>query len=998
MARVFASLSEILRSHGGTVEKFIGDAIMTVFGVPAAHDDDPERAVRAAFECRSRLEELRAGSAVALVLRIGVNTGEAVADTSRTEQFLVTGTPVNLASRLQQAAAPGEILVGALTQRLTRGAVTYGDVREIDAKGFGRVTAWPAERLASALSVEHRGLEGRRAPLIGREDDLRLLGEAYARVERDRTASLVTIHGPPGVGKTRLLAEFAAIVGPRRCFTGRCLPYGQGITLYPIQQILRAHLGIDPSDDRTQAATKLAARLEALIDDDRERGALGARLGAILGLALTSDPRIVITSADIAEELRWGVRTYFERASEREACVLVFEDVHRAEDALLDLIEHLTASTRAPLLIVCLARDDISSARKGWGSRAATALTVPLAPLTDDGARALVAALDDRGELNAAARAEVVSRAEGNPLYVEELLRVFVDPQINDGRAASSAPDVPATLQGVIAARLDRVTPEVKALLQRASLVGRLFSAAALEAIGGAPVRVDLLRDAIDRDLLIETDETAPGGGEAYRFKHGLIREVAYGTVPKGERVRMHDNYGRWLDERFGDRRFEVAEIVAYHAEQAFLLATELGRPGAEELGARALASLNAVAMNARHRQDRAALGLYERAVAVATRLGSESAMRSEAIAGLAVTRFTRFGERDGLERAREMFRGSAPTEMSMRVLTALGYALMADGRPAEYMPILDQAVAIARAIGDPNLIAEALGVRANASYQSGDAASYVRLVDEALEYARRSGAARQLPVLLVHRHVMAARRAEFTLALEIESEIEAAAPHPLSTAALAWQARRTALRCAMGDSAGAVRIAERSLEIAREHASRLVLALQLWHLGEALLELGQAERARDILSEATTLFTQLGQRGQIPEVTARRARARIRLGDLDGARADLEIARAALIPADVESVSIVALASAELSDALGDASAADGHFREAVAALEDSLFRAYLAQARTAYARFLIRQRRSDEARGQLEAARSIYRDELAGPRRDEIDELLLRCKVSVP
>ena len=970
---------------------------MTVFGIPMAHDDDPERAVRAAFRCRERLAELNAGSQLPLELRVGVTTGEAVADTTRREQFLVTGAPVNLAARLQTAAAPGEILVGALTRRLTRGAVVYGDVRSIAAKGFGSAEAWPAEKLTSALPAERDGITSGRSPLVGRERELQALVDEFDAVEREGTASLVTISGPPGIGKTRLVAEFIELVGGDRAFFGRCLPYGQGITLHPIRQILRAHLGVDADDDQARVIAKLDHRLRELTPDPREQEALGARLRSVLGLARSDELLATVAATEVADQLRWAVRRYFEADAGAGPRVLVFEDLHRAEDALLDLIEHLSATRHAPLLIVCIARPEFHEMRTGWGGRAPRGRSWQLGPLSDEESRSLIENLDAAGDLDAPSRADVIARAEGNPLYVEELLRVFVDPDPAPQGATQRASDVPATLVGVITARIDRVTPEVKTLLNHASLVGRLFSTAALEAIAGEPVRAASLDDAIRRDLLVDTLEAAPGGGKAFRFKHGLIRDVVYGTVPKGERVRMHDNYARWLERTYGDRRGEVAEIVAHHAEQAFVLAHELGRAESEALGLRALELLNSVALSARLRQDNAALGLYDRATAVAERLRAETPLRVEVIASRAVARYWRYGERETFERARAMYRDGPPTATSVRLLLAIGFGGMADGRPDEYIPVIDEAVATARAIGDPNLVAETLGVRANASYQSGDAQDYLERVDQAIVYARRSGATRELTRLLVLRYVMAVRRGEFTLAMAIEAEIEAKPPPPTSGAELGWLARRTELRHAIGDEEGAVAIADRALEYAREQGGRMVLGIQLWHLGDALMALDRCARARDVLVEATTIFVQLGQRGQIPEVAARCARARVRLADYEGARRDLESAEAVLLASDAESVSIVALAGAELADAFGDEALADTRFRASIAALEGSFFRVHLARARTAYATFLLSLGRRAEAREQLVAARAVYTDQLAARRRAEIDALLERCGVPV-
>lgn len=993
LSRVFDELRGILEAHGGTVEKFIGDAVMSVFGIPAAHDDDADRALRAAITCRDRVESVRGGLAIPVQLRIGIATGEVVADTDRREQYLATGTPMNLVARYQAAAAPNEILVDPLTRRLTGGAVEFGEPRLVDAKGFGTVTAWPALRLTSAVPTEHRGIEGRRAPFIGRAVELSALIDAFKSVALERHSRLITIIGPPGVGKSRLVSEFTDGLS-QQSFRGHCLPYGQGITLYPIRQILRGHLGISQADDRADVEEKLQARSRALIAYEREREAVVMCLRVFLGLTEPSESGGV-SGPGTADELRWGLRRYFERIS--NPCVIVVEDLHRGEDALLDLIENLSASKKAPVLIVCVARPEFAERRPEWAPRAAGGRTIDLRPLSDDQAQSLLDALDDRKELSPRTRADVVARAEGNPLFLEELLRATVDAEPNSLTASGGLARVPATLQGVIAARIDRVSPELKRVLNRASIVGRLFSTMALEAIGGEPVIPAALEEAVRRDLVVESVERPIGGGASYRFKHGLIRDVAYASVPKHDRLVMHENYGHWLEEMFGDRRGEIAEIIAHHAEEAFLLAAELALAEAETLGLRALELLNSVSLSAQHRQDPAVVGLYERAAAVASRLRSESTLRSDALAGRAVARFLRFGEHDGLEAVRDKCSGGPTSEPYVRLLLILGFQAMAEGRPSAYIPLIDEAVAAARELGDPNVVAEALGVRANASYQSGDAEEYLQRVDAAIAYARSEGASREMPRLLLLRYVMATRRGEFTLAMGLESEIDQLMPPLVPPADAGWAARRVALRHAIGDSAAAVRIARQSLESSREYASRMIVGLLLWHLGDALIEIGQCEEARDVLEEAIAINIQLGQRGQIPEVAARCARARLRLGDFGGARKNIALAEEAVLSSDLESAAVVALANAELAESGGDIDAADASFSRAISMLEPTLFRVFLAQVRTAYARFLLGQRRWADAREQLQAAQSAYTDQFASRRRIEVDDLLSRVTTRV-
>src|SRR5438552_1049786 len=552
LARTFEAAGLVLESHGGTVEKFIGDAVMAVFGGPTAHDDDADRAVRAAFALRERIADL-ANAGVPFEVRIGINTGEAVAGTGDGAQCLVTGPVVNLGARLEQAAGTGEILVGPLTQRITNRGVHYGPPREIEAKGAGRVEVFAARSLASAVPEQHRGIEGLHAPLVGRDRELRILRDAFGRVGAERTPSLVTVFGAAGAGKSRLTTEFTAAVGAAQVRVGRCLPYGEGITFYPMQQILRSDAGIDLSTPRAEAIEALRAAVERTVGAD-EAASVARRLEVVLGLTEAPEALADIPAEDLMEELRWGVRRFFERRASAPL-VLVFEDLHWAEQALIELIEHLAEWARAPLLIVCLARPDFREIRPTFGASAANAVAITLSPLGPDDTRLLIRELLAIDALSEEVRADVVARAEGNPLYVEEFLRTLIETgriERRDGRWVAlgeiRAVELPPTLQGLITARLDRVAPEVKRLLHAASIVGRLFSTSALGAIAGAAPSLDLLREAARRDLIVEADERAPGEGRVHRFKHALFREVAYSTIPKAERLRMHDNYGRWLE------------------------------------------------------------------------------------------------------------------------------------------------------------------------------------------------------------------------------------------------------------------------------------------------------------------------------------------------------------------------------------------------------------------------------------------------------------------
>jgi class 3 adenylate cyclase len=1010
LSRMFEAARAILEAHGGTVEKFIGDAVMAVFGVPTAHDDDADRAVRAAFALRERVAEL-GRDGLPFDVRIGINTGEAVTGTGETAQFLVTGPVVNIGARLEQAASTGEILVGQLTARLTRGSVDYADARQVDAKGAGRIEAYSARVLLSAMPEQHRGLEGLRAPIIGRDRELRLLREAFERVGAERTPSLVTLFGAAGAGKSRLIAEFTTSIGAANVRIGRCLPYGEGITFYPIQQIVRRDAALDLSAPRAEAVARLRAVTDAAIEDRGEADRVARRLEVVIGLADARDALPDVAEQDLMEELRWGVRRYLERRA-NAPLLLVFEDIHWAEQALLDLIEHLAEWSRAPLLIVCLARPDLRELRPTFGANAANAAAITLSPLGADDTRRLIHELLAIDALSDDLRSEVITRAEGNPLYVEEFLRTLIE----TGRIAQrdskwvaegaiSAVEIPPTLQGLITARLDRVSPDVKSALQAAAIVGRLFSTSALAAIAGAPPSSELLREAARRDLIVEADERAPGEGRVHRFKHPLFREVAYATIPKSERVRMHDNYARWLETTLGDRAEELREVVGYHAEQAYRYAAELGRPNARELGARALAVLMAAADRARDRFDQhAAWKLYERASVIAEATEADPIVRANA-RGYAVLGHLNFVPADeSSDRALEDAVAIARTADANRVLVRLMEwqakdAFNRKGDPERAREIAAALPDLARATSDDDLLAETLIACGILAYWRNDRAAEERFYLESVEAGRRSPRTRWLRFALQRLAIRAQRfEGDFSRAADYEREL-AAAPSGTSIAERAGAERAATVRAyARGDFAIAREHGERACVGSRELGAPFWIAYDEWNLGMAMLdEGGHDEGAREMLERAAATMERLGYRGQIPELRARAAIACLRLGDRDVARAHVAAAKAALLTLDIESRRITAQAEALLLAAGGDADTAERVLRDELARIEPSGYGFDIAQVRMTLGELLLAHGRSGEAREQLLKARHFFRDPLARGWQERIDRLLTRSGAPV-
>ena len=550
--RFYEAMAAEIETAGGTVEKFAGDAVMAAFGAPQAHEDDAERALHAALSMRRRLGELFGD---ALALRIGVNTGEVVVGRPREGSSFVTGDPVNVAARLEQAAAPGEILAGERTVAAARGAFEFGEPATVEAKGKPAGVA--CRRVVRALSLMRpRGVGGLRRAFVGRERELALLQTAY-RGLGNREPRLVTIIGDPGVGKTRLVREaweWLAGESPeplRR--TGRCLSYGQGITYWPLAEVLKEHLGILDSDPPASVLRRLDAR-------------------EILGLTLGLDVAKELHPLAARDRLHEAWVDFMSELTDGQPVVVLVEDLHWAEPELLDLLERLVRDVSGPLLLIATARPELLDVRPGWGGARRAASTVELEPLSPDEAGRM---LDEllAIELPASEHDVIVERAEGNPFFVEELLATLIDQGVLervDGRwRVGELPAgfaIPDSVQAVLAARIDLLAPAEKAALQAASVIGRVFwTGPVYELLEGIEPDLRILEE---RDFVRRRAGSSMAGEREYVIKHALTREVAYVTVPKARRARLHGAFAEWL-ERIGEARDEHASLLAYHYAEA---------------------------------------------------------------------------------------------------------------------------------------------------------------------------------------------------------------------------------------------------------------------------------------------------------------------------------------------------------------------------------------------------------------------------------------------
>ncbi len=669
LARYFERMSGIVESHGGSVEKFIGDAVMAVFGVPVAHEDDALRACRAAVEMRDALPEL------GLEGRIGVNTGEVL---TGTEERLATGDAVNVAARLEQAAEPGEILIGAETLALAAAAVEIGEERSLDLKGKSKpVTSYP---LRTARAEAERSHVSR---FVGREAELEQLVGAWERALVGPRCELVTVVGDPGVGKSRLVAEALAQIDAR-VIRGRCLSYGEGITYWPVVEVVK--------------------QLDALPSDESAATAIRSLLG---------DTESIVGTDEIA----WAFRKLLE---EQAPLVVSFDDIQWAEGTFLDLLESTALlSTGAPLLLVCMARPELLDRRPGWPG------TLRLEPLPEAEAGRLVG-----DSVADEVRQRIVRAAGGNPLFVTEMLALA---------AEGADVEVPPTLRALLAARLDQLDEPERRVLERGAVEGELFHRGTVQALAPNETEVTPRLAALVRRDLVHPDRPQIPREDAYRFRHLLIRDAAYEALPKATRADLHRRFAAWLEEH-GRSLVELDEILGYHLEQAARYLDELGRPD-PELAVAAGERLALAGRRAMRRGDvRAATSLVERSLeltrpqrfdvhleaAFARMLVFPNAAKGLAIAEAAARRADAVADEAGKALARTML-----AEYRMHV---------GEGSPDEVEPVAREAVALLEAVGDDEGLMHvwlALSLVANTRSRYDD---WAKATEQAILHARVVG------------------------------------------------------------------------------------------------------------------------------------------------------------------------------------------------------------------------------------------------------------------
>ena len=828
----FDGVQRCIETHGGTVEKFAGDAVMAAFGIPIAHEDDADRAVRAGLGILDHVREL------GLEARVGIEAGEVVVD--ETDSTFATGEAVNVAARLQQAASPGEILMGEAAHRLTVGRIEAESAGPLELRGFRNpIAAYRA--LAARDGQPHAKVS---APFVGRMSELELLENTLDRTIRDRRPHVFTVYGEPGVGKSRLIREFLAGVEGTTILTGRALPYGEGVTYWPLAEMVKSAAGITDDDPMETAKQKL---IECCGDE---------AIAELLGLA--SGVMEAVEGERGAPEIAWAAREFADELADVQPLIMVFEDIHWAEEPLLELIDHLAQWVRErALLILCLARPELLDVRPGWGGGRVRSTAIELEPLGRADSEALADALLEEHQVTGKVRARLLDKAEGNPLFVEETVRMLVE------QGADGGDRIPDSLQAMIGARIDRLPAGAKIVLQRGSVIGRTFWAGAIDHLSpeyDADELEDLLDDLLLRDLVTREERSTIGGEAAYRFKHVLIREVAYGGLSKSGRAEYHTRFAEWLREK-ADK--EVIEIRAYHLDQACLLYAELDGHPPEELArtaAKALASAGKRALALE--SNLSARKLLLRSVELESTLGRRflAARAAWQLGDLPVVR-------DEMTVLVEQAAAEGDRAIQSRALTALSeVAASLDGELVRAAELADKALAVVEA-DDHDGRFRALDRRARVARWAGREAEAEEDLQQALEAAR--AAARKDDEA----------RAALQLAGIYVGRMEEDKAEPLidRALALAEESGSIVARASAAQSKGGLHRVRRqyeeaegwltkALDLYRETASVPEIAWTSRQLAQVAWETGNPAKAEKLFRESIRLLAPMKERGTLCE------------------------------------------------------------------------------------------------------------------------------------
>jgi class 3 adenylate cyclase/tetratricopeptide (TPR) repeat protein len=886
MARYHAELRAILERHGGTVEKFVGDAAMAVFGLPQVHEDDALRAVRAAVEMRAAV------GALGLEVHMGITTGEIVAGSGET---LATGDAVNVAARLEQAASAGDILIGAATQRLVRDSVRTDSVDPLVLKGKSEpVAAFRVLELVDDAPAFTRPID---RPFVGRGVELAQLESALATATETRRPQLATIAGPPGIGKSRLARELVGRADAH-VLVGRCLPYGEGITYWPIQEIVSQ-----------------VGDLRAALGDTSDADLASVRIEAALGL----------TDTPVSpEEIAWGVRRLVEAMAARRSVVAVFDDIHWAEPTLLDLVEYVsTFAQDVPLFVLCTARPDLFDERPSWTAPKPNATVLVLDPLSESDSDILVDELSDFG---AEKREQIVRAAEGNPLFVEQLVAMQAE-------SGNGELEVPPSLRALLAARIDRLTEPERAVTERGAVEGRLFHRGAVAALMPEPERAEVGTHLLSliRKELIRPDRATVPGDDGFRFAHILIRDAAYEAIPKRQRAALHERYADWLEARLGDQAPD--EVAGYHLEQAYSYGAELGDVDST-VGERAAKRLETAAQAAMARQDvAAAVNLLGRAL--------ELVPGGDRRPLLCVRLGEALEEIDDLERARAAFEegvalareaGDGHAEWLGRVWLARVQLLQDPEGALEHM--LEEATAAVAArepAHDHEVLAAAWGRIAAVHVWRGETDAYTDALDRALQHAREGGS------LALEVSLSAMRAPDFIWGpgrveegVRYAEELVERLGHVPGVQQFALHLHAH-MQARLGEFEGALEAMSTYRDNLHELGKEREYAVTANCVWDICSWSGDVEHGEEALREAYEFLNRTGNKAVLSEVARGLAETALRQSSLDEAERFCDLGEEVTTSEDVESEAHVALIRARIRTACGDLPAAEEGARRAI-------------------------------------------------------------------
>ena len=749
--RYFDAMQIGIERHEGTVEKFIGDAVMAVFGIPQLHEDDGLRAVRSAFDMLRALEVLNdnldARWGVRLAIRIGINSGAVVAGDATTRQSLATGDVVNTAQRLEAAAEAGGVLIGAETYRLVRHAVTAEQTAPLTVKGKapGSLTAWRVTAVDPTAGAVARHMD---SPMVGRDRQLRILTDVAERSRDERTPQLVTILGLAGVGKSRLVHEFLShLPAESTVMRGHCLSYGDAVSYRPLAEALRTAANVQPDDTPETALRKLGALAMGV----PQAQLVTDRVAAAIGLAPTDGG-----APTGGQETFWAFRRLFEGLARRRPLIAIFDDVHWGTPTFLDLLEGIIDGARnAPIMLVAIARPELLEVRPTWGGGKLNATALVVEPLDDASVDQVISNLVGHESLPAELKRRIEGTAEGNPLFVEELMSALVDDgtleREGNGYRLTRTPSeiaVPPTIDLLVASRLDHLPEEERAVLGRAAVIGKrswLSEVAALNPQDDPRAVMQRLMALVDKELLRLDDEATspidmPDDDIRFRFRHQLTRDAAYGGLAKQERARLHEEYATWLERTLGDRLEASREVIGHHLEQAALYRKEVAGDDeiTKQIARRAAEHLEAVARRA---------GAIWDEVAVLRLLSRANDLRGagdpERLANLPELARALWGA-GRLEEAKAVLgevlaSPGANAETRAQALEATWVGSAGGLSPAEMRQRAEEALGIRRELGEPAGIARALLALSELAVVTGELKKGYELAEEALGGARKA-------------------------------------------------------------------------------------------------------------------------------------------------------------------------------------------------------------------------------------------------------------------